>query len=181
MHRQPSRTIDPAAEELLVELAPKVQRWLFHTVGPRGDLDDLTQEALVQIAQALDRFRGECSVETYARRIAVRVALRQLKHGRRDVPPLRAVQDAADTRDPERIASSRESLRALFAALDQLHESRRLAFTLCAIEGLAHEEAAEILDISVNTLRQRLKRARADLAEKLRRDPALAPLFGRTR
>ena len=181
MRPRPAST-DLVAEDLLAELAPKAQRWLFHTLGPRQDLEDLTQEALIEIAAALPRFRGECSVETYARRIAVRVALKHMRRARREAPPLRAVPDPSDERDPERIASSRESLRALFGALDRLHGSRRVAFTLCAIEGLPHEEAAAILEVSVNTLRQRLKRARADLAEHLRHDPALAPLFaGRSR
>ena len=104
-----------------------------------------------------------------------------MKKTRRERPALEVVPEPTDHRDPETVASQRQSLRALYAALDQLHASRRAAFTLCAIEGLGHPEAAEVLGISVNTLRQRLKRARADLMVTLRNDPTLAPLFGKER
>lgn len=166
------------ASALLEELAPRVRSWIARHLGPRDDLDDVTQEALVQIALALDRFRGESSLETYAHRIAIRVALAQRTKARRaPTPSLHLVPEPEDARDPESIAAQRQSIRALYRALDALHETRRTAFVLCAIEGLAHEDAAEIEGISVPTLRQRLKRARADLAAALKRDPILATMF----
>jgi RNA polymerase sigma-70 factor (ECF subfamily) len=167
------------AIDLLEELAPRVRRWIFRHLGPSDDLDDVSQEALVQIALALDRFRGDASLTTYAHRIAIRVALAHRRKARREPAGLYLVHEPEDARDPESVAAQRQSIRALYRALDALHASRRTAFVLCAIEGLSHEDAAALENVSVNTLRQRLKRARGDLAVILRRDPILGPLFDR--
>lgn len=179
--RRPAPAHEPPPHgELLEELAPRVRGWVARHIGPREDLDDITQEALVQIALALDRFRGESSLDTYAHRIAIRVALAQRTRSRRAPQPvLHLVPEAEDARDPESIASQRQSIRALYDALDALHATRRTAFVLTAIEGLSHEDAAAIEGVSIATLRQRLKRGRADLAVLLRRDPILGAMFSK--
>jgi RNA polymerase sigma-70 factor (ECF subfamily) len=159
----------------LAELAPMIRRVVHRHLGPDGDLDDATQDALIDVALALDRFRGESSLTTYVHAIAMRTGVRHRRRGRA-LPVLRSVDDPEDLRDPESIASQRQSVRALYRALDALHDSRREAFVLCAIEQIAHVEAARIAGVSVETLRQRLKRARADLAVLLRADPWIASM-----
>ena len=74
----------PAGErEALIALAPRVRGWIFRYVGPHRDIEDLVQQALLEIALALDRFDGRSSVATYAHRIALRVAGHQLRRLRR--------------------------------------------------------------------------------------------------
>lgn len=163
--------------EVLRRLAPKVRLWVFRYLGPSADVDDVTQEALIEIARALERFEGRSKIETYARRIAVRVAYRMRRRSR-VTETLELVPTEADRRDPERLAMHRESLRRLYAALADLTEKRRTAFVLCAIEKLSHAEAAEVTGVSLDTLRARLKRARAQLTGWLATDPYFAPFFG---
>jgi len=163
-------------DAILRQLAPDVRGWVFRYLGARAELDDVVQEALIELASALARFRGDSSVRTYARRIVTRVASR---HVRTPAGQARVhlVPDAEYAPDPETIAMQRESLRRLYGALAELSETRRSAFVLCAIERLPHDEVAAIEQVSVETLRARLKRARAELADRLRDDPLLAPLF----
>ena len=54
--REPAGSADADA---LVALLPKVRRWLHRLLGPGAALDDVTQDALIEIARALPRFRGE--------------------------------------------------------------------------------------------------------------------------
>ena len=169
--------------EVLTALAPRVRGWIYRYVGPHRDIEDLVQQALLEIAVALDRFDGRSSVATYAHRIALRVAGHQLRRLRREpVPNVHLVQDAADACDPEQVAMGREGLRHLYDALGKLPAKQRAAFVLCCIEGLPHEGAASVEGVSIGTLRTRLKRGRAQLAKELRQQASLAPLFeGRQR
>lgn len=164
-----------SVDGLLRELAPKVRAWVFRHLGPGPHLDDATQEALIAIADALPRFEGRSKLTTYARRIAIRAAQRH----RRKNPPgqaLEAVHDV-DGLTPEKLAMQRESIRRLYAALDTLSPKLRSVYILCDVEKTAHEEAAAIAEVSVNTLRARLKRARLALRSQLIADPYFAGLF----
>lgn len=174
------RVAADALHDTLTDLAPVVRACVHRYVGPRADADDIVQEALIEIAGALVRFRGESSLKTYALRIAIRVASRHLKRSRRrEQPGLHAVPSPADTRTPEAVAMQRESLRRLYRCLDRLTPGRRAAFVLCAVERRSHAEAAEIEGVSVETLRARLKRGRADLARLLSGDPHLSQLLAK--
>ena len=68
-----------ALSDLLRYLLPKTRRWLFRLLGPRPDLDDATQDALIALSSALPRFRGDSNVNTFARTVTVRVAYRYYK------------------------------------------------------------------------------------------------------
>jgi RNA polymerase sigma-70 factor (ECF subfamily) len=172
---------EPVDDSALRALLPDVRRWIARYVGPRADLDDLVQEAMIEIVVALERFRGDSSVRTYAHRIVLRTTAREIARRRTRARRFELVPDpeaVAGGADPERALSSRRAIEALYAGLDRLSEKRRNAFVLCAIEGVSHEQAAEIEATSVETLRARLKHARADLREHLSREPALAAYFG---
>ncbi len=164
-------------DDVLRRLAPSVHRWVSALLGPTADLDDIAQEALIEVAVALDRFEGRSKLSTYAHRVVVRVALRHRRRPRREELVLDAVPTPTDELNPERIAMSREATRRLYRALDELTDKLRIAFVLCAVEGHPHVEAASIAGCSVDTLRARLKRARRELETRLRNDVYLAPLF----
>lgn len=163
---------------VLHELAPSVHKWCARHLGPRHDLDDVVQDALVATADALLHFRNESSLNTYVYRVVQRSCSRyrqKHRHAQKGAP-LHAAVDV-DSITPEALAMEKESVRRLYAALDELSEILRSAFVLCAIEQMAHEEAARIEGVSVETLRARLKRARAELSERLRKDPYLGSMW----
>ena len=168
-----------ALEELLHQLLPSVRRWLFRLLGPRPDLDDAVQDTLVALATALPRFEGRSRIDTFARRITLRVAYRYF--GRRHEAPLQLVPPPPDELDPESRAMDREALRRLYRCLDKLPEKRRAAFVLCAIEGLEPSEAAEVAGVTAVAMRSRLKHARREVERLLQRDPYVQALVGRDR
>jgi RNA polymerase sigma-70 factor, ECF subfamily len=165
----------PALERTLRAILPDLRNWMARFCGPGVDADDAAQDALIELASALAHFRGECSVRTYAYRIALRVASKH-RAKRRALPELALVVEHAP--DPESILEQRQALVRLYEALQQLSPAQRDAFVLCAIERVPHDEAALVLDIEVEALRARLKRARRELRAMLAHDALLGRFFG---
>ncbi|MBX3269252.1 MAG: sigma-70 family RNA polymerase sigma factor [Sandaracinaceae bacterium] len=163
-------------EVTLTELVPVVRAWMWRLLGPRVDYDDAVQDALIELAKALPSFEGRSKVTTFAHPIVVRTAYRYMRAPREVAPS--DPDTVAGTDDPERRVAHRQELDRLHRVLGQLPETARVAFVLCAVERLAHEEAAAIEGVSVETLRARLKRAKAELARRLRADPELASMLG---
>lgn len=155
-----------ALEAMLVELLPFVRKKLFRLLGPGGDHDDATQDALIELAESLPRFEGRSKITTFAHRIIVRVAYRH--YGKRR--PLALLDEATydpDAPDPEEQAMNREALAKLHRALAKLPEKRRVAFILCEIEGMEPSEAAEVADTSALAMRTRLFHARSEVRRML--------------
>jgi RNA polymerase sigma-70 factor (ECF subfamily) len=80
-------------------------------------------------------------------------------HAARDVPR----QDA----DPGADLRYGELVAAYHAAVDALPERRRLAFRLSRLYGLTYEEIADVMDVSVNTVRTQMAAALAHLRDRL--------------
>lgn len=179
--RSASEPPEPALDErVLRDLLGDARRWIGRYAGPRADLDDLVQEAMIELVIALERFRGDSSVRTYAHRIVLRTTARELKRRRARHQRLELVAEIASeaSGDPERALNDRQSIMRFYDALSALSEKRRNAFVLCAIEKLPHEEAAAVESVSVETLRARLKHARRDLEAALAGDPLLGRFVG---
>jgi len=167
-------SVPSSTDDVLAALVPKVRRWLHRILGATQALDDVTQDALIEIARALPGFRGESAVETFAYRITIRVAGRALKRMPKEEVSLELVPGLADRQDPHSRLAQRDMVRALYRALDELSTKRRLVFVLCEIEGLSPAEAANVLGEGAATVRSRLRRARDQISERLRGDPRLA-------
>jgi RNA polymerase sigma-70 factor (ECF subfamily) len=184
-----SRDVDPRLEalragdpettcEVLRELLPCVRRWLYRLLGPGGELDDATQESLTELARALPRFEGRSTLATLAHRITVRVAYRFFGRARRArETSLELVLPPPDQVDPLTRIMGREALRRLHRCLDRLPQRRRVAFVLCAVEGLTPSEAADVAGVSATAMRSRLMHARSEVARMLGADPSLAALL----
>jgi RNA polymerase sigma-70 factor (ECF subfamily) len=166
-------------EAWLVELVPVVRRWLHRMLGPGPDFDDAVQEALVELARALRRFEGRAALTTYAHPVVLRtgyrfIARRKARRREDDDAVLEHV-DAGE--DVESRAHRRRQIERLHAVLDELADGQRMAFVLCAVERMSHEEAAALEGVSLETLRKRLVRARQELARRLAADPELVAML----
>jgi RNA polymerase sigma factor (sigma-70 family) len=160
-------------EATLTSLVPAVRRWVYRALGPGPDFEDAVQDALVELAKALPRFEGRSQVTTFAHPVVVRTTYRYLARRRERASHGHEIEHATSGDDPERRAAKREQLERLYRVLDRLPDRQRMAFVLCAVERIPHEEAAVMEGVSLETLRQRLKRARAELARRLKADPEL--------
>ena len=167
------RAGDPdAIRDALRELLPLVRRWLFRLLGRSADLDDATQEALAEIARFLPRFEGRSTLETAAHRITVRVAYRYF--GASQETSLELVPELVDPECMESQIMAREALARLHRCLERLPARRRVAFVLCAIEGMTPTEASRVAGTTALAMRCRLIHARREVARMLKDDPYLA-------
>jgi len=138
----------------------------FLTRLTRGDLhlaDDLAQETFLKAWRKLQTFRGDSRFSTWLFGIAFnefRGAARQKKE--------LALDDLAESPpELEQPSSALDShLRLdLTAALILLNSNERAAVVLCCQNGLSHEEAAQVLDCPLGTVKSNVLRGK----EKLRR------------
>jgi RNA polymerase sigma-70 factor, ECF subfamily len=165
---------DPdATRDALRELVPYVRTWLFRMLGRTPDLDDATQEALVEIARFLPRFEGRSTLTTAAHRITVRVAYRYFKSATQTTS-LELVPELVDPDNLESQVMAREALSRLHRCLQRIPAKRRVAFVLCAIEGMTPSEAASVAGTTALAMRCRLMYARREVARMLEHDPYLA-------
>jgi RNA polymerase sigma-70 factor (ECF subfamily) len=153
-------------ERALLQLIPGVRGLLFRMLGPRADLDDATQDALIELASALPQFMGESSLATFARSITVRVGYRYFKRRAPHVE-LDADKQAAQGGLPDAELAQRRALLRLHRCLAKLPDKRRAAFVLCGIEGFSAEEAAGLLGVQPGAVRSRFMHAREELKRLL--------------
>ena len=137
--------------------------------GNDADGQDAAQEALIAIVRGLPRFGGRAKFSTWAYRVATNAALDELR--RRSRRPVPTVIEAS-----ERFAgtSTTDDSPAVVARLDlddalaQLPEEFRAPVVLRDVAGCDYAEIGSILQILPGTVRSRIARGRARLAEVLR-------------
>jgi RNA polymerase sigma-70 factor (ECF subfamily) len=175
----------PNPDEALADLYDLLVRGLRAALGGRADgvdanIGDFAQEALIKIVSNLDSFRGESRFTTWAKKIAMNVALTELKRRRwRDV----SLQDLLDRRTltgrglsdpqltPEQVAFQNMVLAKLRRTIDEeLTDRQREAVVAVILEGMPIAEVARRMGTNQNALYKLLHDARKKL--KLRMEAA---------
>jgi RNA polymerase sigma-70 factor (ECF subfamily) len=142
-----------------------------------GEAEDVTQQAYVNAYRHLDQFAGRATFSTWLTRIAVHEALaRARRRGRFEDTQMAQDLDGETTSalkssgpDPERQAFAGELRGLIEAAIDALPEHYRAVFVMRDVEGMSTAESAACLDITEDTAKTRLHRARMLLRETLHR------------
>jgi RNA polymerase sigma-70 factor (ECF subfamily) len=159
-----------ALDQLLRNHYDRIHSVCRRIAGGTRDADDACQEALIKIVRSLPRFDGRSSFGTWAYRIATNAALDELRKRNRR-PGLHAVDDdarpeQADPRSSERTDWYPERL-LLDEAIDRLPDDLRIAVVLRDVADLDYAEIAATLDIALGTVKSRISRGRAALADQL--------------
>ena len=169
-----------ALDDVLTRHTPDLERLIVRMVGPRADVDDILQTALMAVVSAFQRYRGEASLRTWMTRITVNVVrdyLRQPRH-RRVVLQLVAGENEAEDRDgPDLQAGNRRQLERVYDHLATIAPKKRLAFVLHVFEGFPIDEVAALTDSSQAATKSRIFWARRALLGKARKDPLLCELI----
>ena len=141
-----------------------------------GDTDDVVQEVFVVAHRRLPEFEGRAQVKTWLLKILVRVVrhyfrTQQRKPGHR---PANALGDLDVLRDhqahgPAEAAERMDAVRILDNLLARMDSEKREVFVLAEIEQLSSVEIAEILGANINTIYSRLRAARQEFEQALRR------------
>ncbi|MGI9119942.1 MAG: RNA polymerase sigma factor [Acidimicrobiales bacterium] len=156
----------PALDALLHRHYDRLHGLCRRMCGNEADADDATQEALMAIVRGLDRFDRRSSFATWAYRVASNACLDELR---------RRARRPRSEADGEEIASSSAADATdhlaerldIDAALTRLRPEERAAVVLRDLCGLDYAGIAEVLDIAPGTVRSRIARGRARLADLL--------------
>jgi RNA polymerase sigma-70 factor (ECF subfamily) len=140
-----------------------------HLLSRREEAEDVFQTVFLKLFEHLSTIDPERGLRGWLRKTTVNECFDCLK-ARRRLPA--SVDDdavAASAATPPAAAQGSEVEGALREALDALSPSHRATVVLHYMEGLGYAEIAETLGVSVETVRSRLKRARAELRKRLKR------------
>lgn len=141
-----------------------VWRFAAHRGVPRAALDDITQEVFLVVHRQLDQFEGRSTLRTWIAGIAfnlVRAHLRKRGNWSEDDPLDAAGQVASLEPLPLEVLEQKSAVELLDSVLAKMSELQREAFILCEVEGLTSVEAGGALGVNENTMRARLRDARA--------------------
>ena len=169
-------TGEPAAtRELFRRHRGRVHACLYRVLGGNRDMDDLLQEAFIQVFQSLRGWRAEASLATWIDRVTVRIAYRYLSQkGRRIATDPIDDADAPGGDGPGAHRQlARDGVKRLYEVLDELGAASRLAFTLHEIDGRPLAEVAELVGSTVTATKLRVWRARKRLEAAAAQDPVL--------
>jgi RNA polymerase sigma-70 factor (ECF subfamily) len=187
-----------AFEALLERYEDKVFRLAYRFVRNESDAKEILQDTFLSVWRKLDTFKGDSQFSSWVYRVAANTALMRLRSQRRhpeisteDLPPgfldgFRPATGGGEAlahlpspgenwaKRPDEQLQSDELRRHIQAAVEALPELYRTVFLIRDVEGLSTEETAEVLGISVPTVKTRLHRARIALRE------AIAKYFNQT-
>jgi RNA polymerase sigma-70 factor, ECF subfamily len=151
-----------------------LQRFLLRFTGNPADADELTQEAMLRIWSHARRWQPDrVKFTTWLYRIARNLAIDRHR-ARRDTDSTEL--DALVDEGPDALTLLDDARRArrMQAAVAALPERQRTALMLCHFDGFSNEDAAAVLDVSVDALESLLARARRALKTTLSPFPDLA-------
>jgi RNA polymerase sigma-70 factor (ECF subfamily) len=126
---------------------------------------DILHEGFIKVFRHVGKYKPGTSLSAWIRRIMVNTAIDYYrKNSRRRTEDMDEAYDIS-TNDPDAISRCTE--QEILEAIQELTPSYRAVFNLYVIEGYAHKEIAELLDITESTSRSNLVKARLKLKEIL--------------
>ena len=168
-----------AFDRLILKYRERVYGIVYNMTSSREDAADLTQDSFIKAFQSIQRFGGQSSFFTWLYRIAINSTLSHLRKSRlrsffslesvnADEPVSRELIAAlTDKTGVERDTFVRELQEKLNDAMQKLSINHRTVVTLFEIDGLSHQNIAEVMNCSVGTVRSRLHYAKQLLQAEL--------------
>lgn len=152
-----------AFRELFHIALPHVRRILYRLSGP-VDLDDLTQQAFLEIFRSLGRYQGRGAFSSWVFGICLRLSKKRARGLGRFLRFRERLADALEPAQPAADPESLERARAVERTLARLPFEQRTVLVMFEMEGHGGGEIAEALGIPEATVWTRLHRARHHFA-----------------
>lgn len=168
-----------AYETLLARFQQPIYNLCYRLINDPADAADVVQEVFLKVFRSIDNFRGQSTLKTWIYRIAVNEAYNHRRwfsrHRRQEVglesedetsrPWLESICDPA--RDPYELALNEERHQLIESSLREINSDFRTAVVLRDLEDLSYEEIADVLQISLGTVKSRILRGRESLRRVL--------------
>ena len=129
------------------------------------EAEDVLVTAFTKILDRIDQYKGEGSFEGWIRRVVVNESLTYLRRHRSMY--IETELEAADREPDYQQISDHLEAEDLLNMIQELPSGYRIVFNLYAIDGYSHKEIADQLNISENTSKSQLSRARVFLQKLL--------------
>jgi RNA polymerase sigma-70 factor (ECF subfamily) len=151
---------------------PRVFSFLLRLSGRRDTAEDLAQETWLKLAKAAPGLREDTTLAPFLFTIARNAFMSHRRWAMLDLSRivtfgLESMSSAASEPTPEAHHERARAIALLEDALQRLPLASREVLLLIGVEGMDQEEVAKMLGLSYDALRQRLSRARAQLAETM--------------
>jgi RNA polymerase sigma-70 factor, ECF subfamily len=172
---------DAAYDELVRTYSASLFHVAYRMLGDSAEASDAVQEIFLKVFRNIGGFKGEAALKTWVFKIAFSEILNRLRWWRRrhrfatmslDEQPNGASAGhsvPSPTPSPEQLLQSKEQETAIQQALGRISKDHRSIIVLRDIEGFSYNEIADVLGVSIGTVKSRLARARSDLKKSLMR------------
>jgi RNA polymerase sigma-70 factor (ECF subfamily) len=171
---------------LIAQYSQPVYSLVYRILDDPSDAADTTQEVFIKVFRGIPRFNADSSLKTWIYRIALHEASNQrrwwFRHKRREtsIDPgpddhdergSLALKDMLvdDAKSPLEYVFDEELRRRVELELKSVAEPYRTAVILRDIEDLSYEQIAEVMEVSLGTVKSRLVRGRDALRKRLER------------
>jgi len=175
-----------AYEQLIERFQTPIYNLAWRLLNDPTDASDVLQEVFLKVFRGVGHFRGDCSLRTWLYRITVNEShnrRRWLTRHRRGETALESTSDDSESHEKPLFDSSetpfdftmnREAQLLLEQGLAAINPVYRSALVLRELDDMSYEEIAEILEISIGTVKSRIVRGRGALRHYLaqRLEPA---------
>lgn len=156
-----------AFTEIVTRHLPPVVHFAMRYVGRRPDAEDVAQEAFIRLWKHAPEWEEKgFSIRSWIYRITYNLCIDELRKRK----PMTTVEDEvtlASTEQPDEDLYQDQRQRRVAAALNDLPERQRTALVLCVYQGLSNQDAATVMNVSIEALESLLSRARRMLKNKM--------------
>ena len=161
-----------AQKALYDKYANKMMRTCLRYLNDEMEAEDAMIDGFMKVFSKIDTFeyRGKGSLEGWVKRIMVNESLMLLRKRKMDQVEIEKVHDLSSNNET---IESQLMEETIVDVIQQLPNGYRTVFNMYVIEGYSHKEIGERLNISENTSKSQLSKARASLSKSLTQIGAL--------
>ena len=171
-----------AFDEMVARYWTRIYSMVNQLLRNPQDAEEVTQDAFIRAHRGLENFRGDSAFSTWLYQIATNLARNRYWYWwrrKRDKSvsidaPLGGDGDAtladiipAEVETPDDIAVTQEFVARIARGMERLGAKHREILILRNVKNLSYEEIADILGISIGTVKSRIARARESLRAKV--------------
>ncbi len=163
-----------APAELFDRYGQHVQRVLTNVLGYDPELEDLLHEVFVRVLTSIHKLRDHDRLKAWITSIAVFTARSCIRaRTRRRLLGLHHTLPQVEVEAPSVPQDVREAMGAMYRVLDRLPANERIAFSLRFVSGMELVRVAEACEVSLATIKRRLKRAESRFFKLAKQHPVL--------
>jgi len=169
---------EEAAFKVLIETyQDRVYYSVLNILQNANEAEDAAQETFIQVFESIASFKEASSLATWIYKIAVRKALEKIRKQKNRqriqsiIPwwmPSEEKSNEAVYLNPGISKENKEKATIIYKAISELPNNQRIAFNLIRVQGMKHNEASVIMQLSIKAIESLLSRARENLKNKLK-------------